>query len=186
MRRLFPALFLLIGCYLDLNDGLADYMVYYLVEVENNMEMDIAAYGNGQFRVEKGGKCMFFIADSLSATIPAHSSGEFSIGWSASDTDKSFNFVLNDGSRDYLFAGWREQVYQAPDAVVYGLGYGTSKKQICFERDGKTEIYSVKGVVDVYGKLRLVFNSPDDIQCAVVGSLTTDKESVFGDIDVRR
>jgi hypothetical protein len=174
------------GCYLDLNDGLANYAVYYLLEIENNSETTLAVYEGGQFRVEKGGKPVFFKAEYLFTTIPAHSSEVFSLWyWGYSSTGDSFNFVLNDGTRDYLFAGWREQVYQAPDAVVYGLGYVSGKKRISFERDGKTETYSFKGVVDVYGKLRLVFNSPDDIQCAVVGNLTTDKASVFGDMDVR-
>jgi hypothetical protein len=190
MKRLYllPALFLLVGCYLDLNDGLADYFAYYLVEVENNTETDIATFQNGHFWVEKDGKCRFSKAESPSASIPAHSRGEFSLSWpyysfSSSDKIDSFNFVLNDGTRDYIFAGWPEKIYQAPDAVVYGLGYGNAKKQVCFERNGKTEMYSFKGIVDVYGKLRLVFNSPDDIRCEVVGDLTLDKASVFGDAD---
>jgi hypothetical protein len=160
------------------------YRVYYLFEVENNTETDIVAFQDGQFYRSKNGEIDCFIYEEPKLTIPAHSSGEFSFGWSyysdSSLTDKSFNFVLNDGSRDYLFAGWREKVYQAPNAVVYGLGYGNSSKKICFERDGKTETYSFKSTVDVYGKLRLVFNSPDDIQCGVVGNLTTDEASIFG------
>ncbi|MDR1215501.1 MAG: hypothetical protein LBK25_02355, partial [Treponema sp.] len=189
MRRLyfFPVMFLLVGCpllYFDFGESFASYMVYYLVEVENNTETDIVAFQAGQFYRSKNGEIDCLIYEEPKLTIPAHSSGEFSFGWryysTSSPSDESFNFVLNDGSRDYLFAGWREEVYQTPNAVVYGLGYGNSSKKVCFERDGKTETYSVKGTVDVYGKLRLVFNSPDDIQCGVVGNLTTDEASIFG------